>query len=206
MRVLVADDHPLFRTALQTAVRRAEPAAEVFEAGTVAEALATLKAHRVDLALLDLAMSDAQAMSGLMALRASHPDVPVIVVSAHEDTQTIQRARACGAAHYVSKSAPLDHVVQAIRGVLMGDTAPLPEGEALAANDPAARVASLTPAQLRVLMGIAEGRLNKQIAYDMNISEATVKAHVTAIFRKLQVVNRTQALLAAKDVLLAPVG
>lgn len=206
MRLVIADDHPLFRSALASAALRAMPGCEIVEAPCLADALSAVQQAPADLILLDLTMGDTQALSGLISLKAAAPATPVIVVSAHEDTATMDRALSCGATDYVAKSAPLSQVMDSIKGALSGETRKAgPTPQARPANDPAVeRVASLTPAQKRVLLGIAEGRLNKQIAYEMSISEATVKAHVTAIFRKLRVVNRTQALLAAKEVLLAP--
>jgi DNA-binding NarL/FixJ family response regulator len=205
MRVIIADDHPLFRSALAAAVRRAGQDAEIVETSCLADAIAAVKAAPTALILLDLSMGDTQAMSGLINMRAVSPTTPIIVVSAYEDTVTVERALSCGAADYVTKSAPLNNVVDAILRVLAGEVrtpAVASTKSSKAPLDAVDRVASLTPAQKRVLLGIAEGRLNKQIAYEMSISEATVKAHVTAIFRKLHVVNRTQALLAAKEVLL----
>lgn len=197
--ILVADDHPLFRDALKAALARACPGARVLEAGSVAEALAAARAASLDLILLDLKMSDSQGFAGLALLHAEAPTTPIVVVTAAEPSETMARAREYGAAGYLNKSASLSEIERMVRATLAGER-PLqnavdPE-PALAAL--ANRIASLTPAQLKVLIGLLDGRLNKQIAYEMNISEATVKAHMTAVFRKLNVRNRTQAVLAAR--------
>lgn len=205
-RVLIADDHPLFRAALTTAVRRARPDARVEEAQTLAEAVDRLRADpHVSLALLDLRMPDCEGFAGLLTLRAEFPAVPVAVVSATEDPDTVRKALSFGAAGYVPKSTSLDGMAEALSALLDGDEwAPAVEASEPASPDVAARIASLTPAQLRILVGLQKGRLNKQIAYDMGVSEATVKAHMTAIFRKLGVLNRTQAVIAAQALSLEP--
>lgn len=197
--ILIADDHPLMRAALREAAGRASPGAVVVEAGSLGEARVAARAQRrVSLVLLDLMMSDSRGLAGLLVLRADHPDVPVVVVSAAEDADTAARAIDCGASGFIPKSSAPETIVQALRAVLDGDIwTPYPTPAAGRA-DLAARFATLTPAQLRVLIGLMDGRLNKQIAWDMGISEATVKAHVTAVFRKLHVQNRTQAVIAAR--------
>jgi DNA-binding NarL/FixJ family response regulator len=202
--LLVVDDHPLFRAALKQAARLAAPDYELVEAASLGEAKAKLRdGLEPALITLDLRMSDSDGLIGLLTLKAEAPALPVIVVSADDSQETASRAMACGAAGYITKSAPLNEIVAAIKAVLVGEKwAP----NAASLNDPdeaSKRLLSLTPAQMRVLMGISDGLLNKQIAYDMGISEATVKAHVTAVFRKLDVFNRTQAVLAAKSILLA---
>lgn len=197
--ILIADDHPLMRAALREAAGRASPGAVVVEAGSLGEARVAARAQRrVSLVLLDLMMSDSRGLAGLLVLRADHPDVPVVVVSAAEDADTAARAIDCGASGFIPKSSAPETIVQALRAVLDGDIwTPYP-APAAGRADLAARFATLTPAQLRVLIGLMDGRLNKQIAWDMGISEATVKAHVTAVFRKLHVQNRTQAVIAAR--------
>lgn len=201
--ILVADDHPLFRDALKLAISKASPGAQVLEAGTIAEAIAAARASgSVNLVLLDLKMPDSNGFAGLAQVRAEVPNAPVIVVSAADQAEAATRARDYGASGFLNKAASLSDIADAVRRGLDGtvevngwaaeaETAPDLDGMAR-------RIALLTPAQLRVLMGLLEGRLNKQIAYDMSISEATVKAHMTAVFRKLNVRNRTQAVLAAR--------
>lgn len=196
-RIVVADDHPLFRAALRSAVDKAAPGAEVVECASLAEAMAAMVAGAVDLLLLDLKLSDSEGMAGLAAVRAEQPTVPVAVVSASEDAPVVRHALGLGAAGFIPKSSSLPQMVEAIAAILAGDSwAPdVPEAD----DDLAGRVASLTPSQLRILEGLKAGRLNKQIAFDLGVSEATIKAHLTSVFRKLGVHNRTQAVILAKS-------
>ncbi|WP_295166773.1 response regulator transcription factor [uncultured Brevundimonas sp.] len=196
-RIVVADDHPLFRAALRSAVDKAAPGAEVVECASLAEARAAMVAGPVDLLLLDLKLSDSEGMAGLAAVRAEQPTVPVAVVSASEDAPVVRHALGLGAAGFIPKSSSLPQMVEAIAAILAGDSwAPdVPETD----DDLAGRVASLTPSQLRILEGLKAGRLNKQIAFDLGVSEATIKAHLTSVFRKLGVHNRTQAVILAKS-------
>ena len=204
MNILIVDDHPLFRSALTQTVKQALPEATITETGSVAGLHEILeRLPEPDLVLLDLNLPDATGFSALVHLRAAYPALPVIVVSAHEDHAIMQRALAHGALAYIPKSAPPLQIHAAIHAVLAGE-AWLPDEQNLTHHDPrdhretdlAERMQSLTPQQFRVLMMLAEGLLNKQIAYTLNVSEATIKAHVTAIFRKMDVQNRTQAVLA----------
>jgi DNA-binding NarL/FixJ family response regulator len=200
---IVADDHPLFRNALRQTLEPFFFGAQIVEAGTLEEVSAAIEAtDEPDLVLFDLTMPGTRGFSGLMYLRAQYPAVPVCVVSASEDAATIRRSVALGAAGFVPKSSSSADIRQAIAAILSGG-AWLPPGcdvggqawdeeEALAA-----RLRSLTPQQLRVLMMLGEGLLNKQIAYELKVSEATVKAHVSAVLQKLAVENRTKAVLAA---------
>lgn len=196
-RIVVADDHPLFRAALRSAVDKAAPGAEVVECASLAEAKAAMVAGPVDLLLLDLKLSDSEGMAGLAAVRAEQPTVPVAVVSASEDAPVVRHALGLGAAGFIPKSSSLPQMVKAIAAILAGDSwAPdVPEAD----DDLAGRVACLTPSQLRILEGLKAGRLNKQIAFDLGVSEATIKAHLTSVFRKLGVHNRTQAVILAKS-------
>ncbi len=206
--VVIADDHPLFRAALRLAVERVLPGVEVTEADSY-EGLRTAisKVPDADLVLLDLRMPGVQGYSSLVWLRAEHPSVPVVMISAEEDSATIHRALDFGAAGFIPKSAGLDVLTTAITAVLDGqlwtppEVAPPPTDS----NDAqlARRVASLSPQQLKVLMHLADGRLNKQIAYDLEVTEATIKAHVTAILRKLGLYRRTQAAVLAQRLLLS---
>ncbi|MEO1039680.1 MAG: response regulator transcription factor [Pseudomonadota bacterium] len=204
-RVVLADDHPLFRAALTQAVRRAAPSADIVEAGSLQDARAALQAGQTDLLCLDLHMSDSDGFAGLTELRADHPAVPVAVISASQTSGVAARALEFGAAGFIPKTSSLDELCEALSAVLEGEIwAPEDEGGEDEALENAARLATLTPAQMRVLRGLTAGRLNKQIAYDMSISEATVKAHVTAVFRKLGVINRTQAVLVAQALQVEP--
>jgi DNA-binding NarL/FixJ family response regulator len=203
-RVLIADDHPLMRAALKQAVGRAFEGCELPEAASYDELRALLdEGDEPDLILLDLHMPGMSGFIGLMMLRSAHPAIPVVVVSAAEDPATIQRSIDYGASGFVPKSAPIGQVGEAIQAVLDGqiwvpDAAGMDEAEA----EMAERVVNLTPQQMRVFAGIAEGKLNKQIAWEMSISEQTVKDHVSAILRKLGANNRTQAILLASQLAL----
>ena len=205
MNILIVDDHPLFRHALIQAVRYSFPQAQIHETAAVNEFYERLEnGPEPDLGLLDLNLPGASGFSALVHVRAQYPALPIIVVSAHEETSIIQRAIAHGAVGYIPKSAHPSHIGEAIRHVLEGDIWLPPNLPTNLSFDPRAadetalaeRIQSLTPQQFRVLMMVAEGLLNKQIAYELDVSEATIKAHVTAIFRKLGVQNRTQAVLA----------
>jgi DNA-binding NarL/FixJ family response regulator len=198
--VLVVDDHPLFRDALSEAVRRALPDYELAQCGSIGAAAEYLSATpSVHIVLLDLMLHDAHGFQGLLQLRALAPDARFLMVSATEDPLVIRRALDCGACGYVTKSSGLDDMVEAITTVAAG--APwTPQEMTLPDHDHlASQLSSLTPAQAQVLRGLGVGKLNKQIAYDLGISEATVKAHLTALFRKLHVINRTQAVLFARQ-------
>ena len=200
--LLIADDHPLFRAALRQAARDALGDVDLHEAGSLEMVLATLDSQpQIDLVLLDLHMPGNHGLAGLAAVRAQYPGVAVIVVSANDDPRVVRRALDHGAAGYIPKSAGLDDLRDAIRTVLACGTwlpAPLRASVARAQSAPgdaalAARLASLSPQQFRVLTLVAEGLLNKQIADRLDVQERTVKAHLTAIFERLGVRNRTQA-------------
>lgn len=201
-RILIADDHPLYRHALAQAVREVVPQAQVDEADSLDAARAALAARPdTDLVLLDLHMPGSYGLMGLAALRAEHPAVAVAMISAHDDPATIRRALAYGAAAYLTKRADLDQLKAGLRAVLACEEWLPPDlrtAVAASATDAedaalAARLSALTPQQFRVLSLVAEGRLNKQIAAALSIQERTVKAHLSAIFEKLGVRNRTQA-------------
>lgn len=200
--LLIADDHPLYRIALVQAVRGVVPGARVDEADSLAATRLALQATPgIDLVLLDLHMPDSFGLMGLAALRAEFPAVAVAMISAHDDPVTIRRALAHGAAGFIPKSVGLAELQAALRAVLACETW-MPEAMRRTLEEhPAAaeeralalRLGSLTPQQFRVLERIGEGRLNKQIAGELGIQERTVKAHVSVIFEKLGVRNRTQA-------------
>ncbi len=200
-RIIIVDDHPLFRAALRQTLADDDAATEVEEAGDLAGLDAALAADRdCDLVLLDLNVPGAQGFSGLLLARAQYPELPVMIISAVEDAVVMRRAFELGASGYLSKSADPAEIRAAIATVLAGDIF-VPEGVDLEAADAQSgllrRLASLTPQQLRVLMMLRDGLMNKQIAYALTISEATVKAHVSAILQKLDVDSRTQAVIAA---------
>ena len=201
-QLLIADDHPLYRMALCQAARGLGDDVAVAEADSLDAALAALAQRPdTDLVLLDLHLPDSHGLMGLAAVRAEHPSVAVLMISAHDDPATVRRALAYGAMGFIPKRAGLDELQRALRTVLdCGDWLPEPLRAAVAATSAsvqdrelAARLAQLTPQQFRVLALVAEGRLNKQIADALGISERTVKAHLSAIFDKLGVGNRTSA-------------
>lgn len=208
-RFVIVDDHPLFRGALRQVLAGLEGGADIEEAGSLDEVAAILeRGEEVDLVLLDLAMPGVRGFSGLLLLRSQFPAVPVAVVSATEDAEAIRRSIAFGAAGFVPKSLGTEAIRGAVAAVLAGEiwTPPgidLAEGASASRAD-ADRLAALTPQQLRVLMMLSEGMLNKQIAYALDVSEATVKAHVSAILQKLDVDSRTQAVIAAARLSAAP--
>ncbi|WP_372421853.1 response regulator [Salinarimonas chemoclinalis] len=204
--IVIADDHPLFRGALRQAVTGVLADARVIEAGGLDELTATLaESSDVDLVLLDLTMPGVQGYSGLIYLRAQHPDIPVVIVSANEDPVVIRRAVGFGASGFIPKSLDTAAIGAAVQAVLAGDSWTPPDVDLAADDDDEAaeiarRMATLTPQQVRVLMMLSEGLLNKQIAYELGVSEATVKAHVSAILQKLGVESRTQAVIAASKI------
>ena len=205
-RILIADDHPLVRGALRQAVANAVAGAEIVECGSLEEVTRSLEANPdVDLVLLDLAMPGVRGFSGLMYLRAEHPEVPVIIVSANEDRAVMRRCIDFGASGFVPKTTPIEGMREAVRRVLAGDIWTPPDVDLSGPADKETadlvrRMASLTPQQVRVLMMVSAGLLNKQIAYELKVSEATVKAHVSAILTKLGVESRTQAVITAAKV------
>ncbi len=197
--VLIVEDHPLFRDALAMAVSQARPSgASIRVVDGVGAALQALAEAPADLVLLDLNLSDANGFDGLARIQSHDATLAVVIVSATEGENAYRTAKSLGARGYLPKSSSPEALCEALAALLDGGEWH-PEVAGLSpANDAIHRVASLTPAQRRVLSGLAAGLLNKQIAFEMGISEATVKAHMTAIFRKLGANNRTQALLAFK--------
>ena len=200
-RIVVADDHPLFRAALRSAVEKAAPGAVIAECASLAEVLAALGEGATDLLLLDLKLSDSEGMGGLTRIRADHPAVPVAVVSASEEPPTVRRALTLGAAGFIPKSAPAETMGEAIASVLDGGSwfPPMAAERSEADAELAARLAQLTPQQFRVLLCLADGLLNKQIAAELGLAENTVKVHVTAILKKLACYSRTQAAVLVKS-------
>ena len=204
--VIVADDHPLFRAAIKEALEASQGETKFLEANSF-ETLQELVDERpdVDLVLLDLHMPGVSGFAGLVYLCKRYPSVPVVIISATEDPLVIKRALEHGAAGFIPKSSSIETITYAISQVLMGEIwAPESVQPNLPGNNVselalAERMAQLTPQQFKVLMMMSQGLLNKQIAYELSVSEATVKAHVTAIMSKLGVSNRTQAVLAANQ-------
>ena len=193
----------MFRGALREAVTGLFSQVDIAEAGTFEEV--TDLAERggdVDLILLDLSMPGVRGFSGLMYLRAQYPSLPVVVVSANDDPTVIRRCMEFGASGFIPKTLGIDSLRQAVIRVLQGEVWTPPDVDLTRQSDAEtaamiARLATLTPQQVRVLMMLSGGLLNKQIAYELGVSEATVKAHVSAILQKLGVESRTQAGIAA---------
>ena len=202
-RFLIIDDHPLFREALHSAVSMAYPKVETIEATTVKEALETLRdGAPFDLALLDLNIPGVQGFDGLLQIRTSHPRLPVVIVSGHEDNRIVSQALSYGAAGFIPKSSRKADLASAIRDVMEGAVyvpqSYQPQPGAARDEDRSdliRRLSTLTPQQMRVLNMLRQGLLNKQIAYELQVGETTVKAHVSEILRKLQVYSRTQAVI-----------
>ncbi|BCH32245.1 DNA-binding response regulator [Mesorhizobium sp. L-8-10] len=203
VRFLIIDDHPLFREALHSAVRMAYPDVDTVEARSVEEALDLLGSPiPFDLALLDLSMPGVQGFEGLLQLRTRHPRLPVVVVSGHEEPRIISEALSYGAAGFIPKSVRKDELAQAIRDVMEGAIyvpenydGQAPDADRSDRAEMVRRLSKLTPQQLRVLHMLKQGMLNKQIAYELQVGETTVKAHVSEILRKLNVYSRTQAVI-----------
>ena len=201
--IVIADDHPLVRSALRQTIAEDIAQAEFAEAASLHETETALNANGpTDLLLLDLHMPGMQGLTGLVYLRAQYPNVPIAMISANADPRVIRQAIDFGAAGFIPKSASVEEIRGAVRALLAGDrwtpSQAMSAGEAT--NEDAIlamRLAALTPQQLRVLAMLSEGKLNKQIAYDLDISEATVKSHVSAILQKLDVNSRTQAVILA---------
>ncbi|HZT47943.1 MAG TPA: response regulator transcription factor [Hyphomicrobiaceae bacterium] len=201
-RFIIVDDHPLFRGALGQALSAAFADAEILEAGSLDELTEQLgTAGEIDLILLDLSMPGVHGVSGLIYLRAQHPEVPVVIVSASDDAGTIRQCLDCGASGFIPKSQPVERIREAIRRIIGGEVWLPPDvdlsGEPMGESaELVSRLSTLTPQQVRVLMMLGEGLLNKQIAFKLGVSEATIKAHVSAILQKLGVDSRTQAVIA----------
>ena len=202
-KFIVADDHPLFRNAISQVLQTMGGEQEIVEAQDMASLQIKLSDHPdTDLVLLDLHMPGAHGFSALAYVQGHCGKMPVLVVSANEKTDIIQRAVEFGARGFLPKSSGVTTILEAIQTVLQGDIwlpaqtgargLPLSQSE----QQLMAGIASLTPQQFLVLTMLAEGLLNQQIAYELDVTEATIKAHMTAIFRKLGVRSRTQAVLA----------
>lgn len=200
--LLVADDHPLFRAAVLHVLRERLPQYAIVEAASAATLGAALQAHpEVELVLLDLSMPGTHGFSALLHVRGEYPEVPVVVISSNDHPRVIRRAQQFGAAGFIPKSAPADAMGAAIEAVLDGGSGfpPMAAERSEADAELAARLAQLTPQQFRVLLCLADGLLNKQIAHELGLAENTVKVHVTAILKKLECYSRTQAAVLVKS-------
>lgn len=205
-RFIIADDHPLFRGALRAAITASFRDSSIEEAGSIEALVAELeKAPETDLILLDLSMPGVRGFSGLLLLRAQYPGIPVVVVSAHEEPEVVRRCLEFGSSGFIPKTTDVETMRKALQTILVGGTWTPPDLNLSTSTDDETtalvrRLATLTPQQVRVLMMLSEGLLNKQIAYELSVSEATVKAHVSAILQKLNVDSRTQAVIAASRI------
>lgn len=204
LTVLIADDHPLFRNALRDILRATGESFEIHEASTVEEA--RRKAHDdLDLILLDLSMPEAVGFSALVSLRNAVPSVPILIVSAFADPDTVRQAATYGAAGFIAKTAEPLAMAAAVSKVLAGGrywpTAPVPAETAQKGGDasPPDALKKLSRTESKVLELMAAGKANKLIAYELGIKESTVKTHVTSLLRKLNVYNRTQAVMLANQ-------
>ena len=202
LRVVIADDHPLVRRALAESLDRVLKGAEIAEVGSLGEATAALDRGDTDLLLLDLQMPGMNGLASLSGLRSAYPAVPILVVSANEDPLIMREVIEFGASGFLPKSTPVGEIGAAVAAILAGGIW-LPEAASAAylddsESDLAAGIAELTPQQRRVLMLLTEGKPNKQIAFELAVTEATVKAHLSQIFRKLGVKSRTQAVISAR--------
>jgi DNA-binding NarL/FixJ family response regulator len=201
---LIADDHPMVRDALASALGQAFAGSAIAMAGSLLQVQTALEREpETDALLLDLDMPGMDGLTGLALLRSDHPTVPIIVVSAAREAAVIRRAYEFGASAYIDKSASLEEIANTVRAVLDGEI--FAPAEDTPVDSFAQRAAQLTPQQWRVLALMIQGDQNKQIAYKLGVGEATVKAHVTVILRKLGVRSRTQAVIEARGLTLPPV-
>ena len=200
--LLVADDHPLFRAALIQLLRERFAQCQTLEAASAPTLRVALEEHpEIELVLLDLAMPGARGCSSLLHVRGEYPQVPVVVISSNEHPRVIRRAQQFGAAGFIPKSAAAEDMAAAIQTVLDGGISfpPMAAERSQADAELAAKLAQLTPQQFRVLLCLADGLLNKQIAHELGLAENTVKVHVTAILKKLECYSRTQAAVLVKS-------
>jgi DNA-binding NarL/FixJ family response regulator len=214
-KFLIIDDHPMFREAMQIAVRTVYPKAEIHEATDIEGALDMIAGLRrgYDLALLDLTMPGTTGFDGLLLIRTRFPRLPILIVSGLDDPRVIREALSYGISGFVSKSAKKAELANAITTVISGAVY-LPDWFERSASrvasaenaDLIARLGSLTPQQMRVLQMLRLGKLNKQIAHELDVGETTVKAHVSEILRKLNVFSRTQAVIEASKIDFSQIG
>lgn len=204
MKIILADDHPLFRQALTLTLKSHFSGSKIFEAQSIPDLEQHLqRVNGLDLLLLDLDIPGAKGFDSLIAIRRSYPELGVVIISGFEDKETIHKAMNFGAAGFIPKSTPVPEMVVAIKDVLNG-TLWTPNGEFnghdTEKNIASDKVASLTPKQHKILLMFADGLLNKQIAYELGLSESTIKSHASTIFLKLGVRNRTQAVILLNEV------
>ncbi len=200
--IIVADDHPLFRDAVTHLLERSIPGVRVSQVETFRQLNERLtEGLSPSLVLLDLKLSDTRGLDGLLLLKKHYPSLPILIISAFDEDKVVQMAMQCGASGFVPKRLEMERMAEAIQAVLDGDMwfPELESSEEEPPLDTRALVESLTPAQLRVLSLLRDGMPSKEMAAAMSVTEATVKAHLTEIFRKLKVKNRTQAVLVTQD-------
>lgn len=203
LKLLIADDHPMVRDALASALAQAFAGSAIAMVGSLLQVQEALEREpETDALLLDLDMPGMDGLTGLGVLRSGHPTVPIIIVSAAREAEIVRRAYEFGASAYIDKSASLEKIAGTVRAVLDGEIFTPPD--APATDSFAQRASQLTPQQWRVLALMVQGDQNKQIAYKLGVGEATVKAHVTVILRKLGVRSRTQAVIEARGLALPP--
>lgn len=199
MKILLADDRPLFREGVKPVLFKLAPRVSLIEADDYPSAFAAMnKAKEVDLALLDLFMPGMSGLDGVIRFRAAFPDIPVVVLSAAEQVEDIQRLLAAGALGYITKASPSDVILSALQQVLAGSVYVPPsllDYPAEADNSPKINHPALTSRQMQVLREMAKGMSNRQIGDVLQVTEGTVKLHIAAIFRLLKVNNRTEAVL-----------
>ena len=208
-QILVVDDHPLFREALASSIQQSMAGVEILEAGTIQDAVEVIGGNReIDIVLLDLNLPGTSGFGGLLTIRTQFPKLPVVVVSGTDDHRIITDALNYGVVGFIPKSAPKSMLEEALQETLSGSIFLPPDYKAIekrgaapesGSDDLASQLASLTPQQFRVLQMLSEGKLNKQIAFELDVGETTVKAHVSAILRKLKVYSRTQAVIKARE-------
>ena len=206
--ILIADDHPLFRAAMRQALVDIV-GDSILEVASFSETYEAVEEHdEIELVFLDLNMPGNEGLTGLTELRTQFPSVLVVIVSAEEDPTLIRRAIDLGASGYIPKSTPLPQIADAVNKVLDGEQwLPGNINDAISQLENkqdkafADKLAQLTPHQFKVLKMMADGLLNKQIAYELDISESTVKQHVSAVLRKLEVINRTKAGVLFKQMM-----
>ncbi|WP_087500785.1 response regulator transcription factor [Pseudomonas sp. SID14000] len=211
-KILIADDHPLFREAIHNVISDGFQGSEVMETADLDSALALTQEHDdLDLILLDLNMPGMHGLNGLITLRNEAPTTPVVIVSAEQEKQIVLQAITYGAVGFITKSSPRSQMIEAIEQILNGNVYLPPDIIRAQKSNTSRRLSdapsfppemlqALTRKQLLVLERMTKGESNKQIAYTLDIAETTVKAHVSAILRKLNVHNRVQAILSAGDI------
>ncbi len=201
---LIVDDHPLFQEALQSTLELGFPGATVDVADTISSARAKLNEQHFSLVLLDLKMPDASGFEGLSQIRSDYSTTPVVVISAMLGNDIVSRVKSLGAEGFIAKSQPRKDILQSVHSLLNGETVFPVESAKTGLTEPGkngagsgiiGRLRQLTPHQFKVLVKVCEAKLNKQIAYELGVTETTIKAHITLIFKKIGVHSRTQAVL-----------